>query len=94
MATTTITLDDSLKREATDVLNSIGLSLSGYCTLALRQLANKRKVPFELDAADPIPNEATRRAMIEAEARAYGIIPDDAPGFTNVDDLVTALMAD
>lgn len=94
MATTTITLDDDLKRDVTDVLNSIGLSLSGYCTLALRQLANKRRVPFELEAAEPVPNEETRRAMVLAEAHAYGLIPDDTPSFTNVDDLIASLMAD
>ena len=59
MPTATITLDDSLKREATDVLNGIGLSLSGYCTLMLCQLANKRRVPFELETADPAPTELT-----------------------------------
>lgn len=94
MSSTTITLDDSLKRDATEVLSSIGLSLSGYCTLALRQLANKRRVPFELVAADPAPNEATRRAMVEAEARDLGIIPDDSPSFTDADALVASLMAD
>ena len=94
MSSTTITLDDALKKEATEVLGSIGLSLSGYCTLALRQLANKRKVPFELVAADPVPTEETRRAMVEAEARELGIIPDDSPSFTNSDDLIASLMTD
>lgn len=83
MAVTSITLDDNVKRDATELLNSIGLSLSGYCTLALKQLINKRRVPFELEAAPLEPNEQTRRAMIEAEAKAYGLIPDDAPGYTD-----------
>ena len=77
MPTATITLDDSLKREATDVLNGIGLSLSGYCTLMLRQLANKRRVPFELEAADPAPTELTRRTMIETESRRRGRLPGE-----------------
>lgn len=91
MATTTITLDDDVKRETTEILNSIGMSLSGYFNLAARQLCIKRRVPFEIEAPDPLPNEETRRAMIEAEAKAIGLIPDDAPGFTDVDGLIAFL---
>ena len=66
MATTTITLDDDVKRETTEILNSLGMTLSGYFNLAARQLCIKRRVPFEIEAPDPLPNELTRKAMIEA----------------------------
>ena len=91
MATTTITLDEDIKRETTEILNSIGMTLSGYFNLAARQLCIKRRVPFEIEAPDPSPNEETRRAMIAAEAKELGLIPDDAPGFTDADELVAFL---
>ncbi len=91
MATTTITLDDDVKRETTEILNSIGMTLSGYFNLAARQLCIKRRVPFEIEAPDPLPNEATRRAMIEAEARELGLLPDDTPRFTDANELIAFL---
>ena len=87
MATTTITLDDAVKQETTEILDTLGLSLSGYFNLAARQL----RIPFDIEAPDPAPNEATRRAMVAAEARELGIIPDDTPAFTDVDDLLAYL---
>ena len=91
MATTTITLDDDVKRETTEILNSLGMTLSGYFNLAARQLCIKRRVPFEIEAPDPLPNELTRKAMIEAEARELGLIPDDTPSFKDADAIMAFL---
>lgn len=91
MATTTITLDDTGKQETTEILDSFGLSLSGYFDLAARQLIIKRRIPFDIEAPDPAPNEVTRRAMVAAEARELGIIPDDTPAFSDVDNLLAYL---
>lgn len=38
-----------------------------------------------------IPNETTRKAMLEAEAKAEGLILDNSPRFDNVDDLIESL---
>lgn len=91
MATTTITLDDAVKQETTEILDAIGLSLSGYFNLAARQLIIKRRIPFDIEAPELVPNEATRRAMVAAEARELGLIPDETPTFDNVDDLLAYL---
>lgn len=60
MKPTTVRFDESLKSEAVDILDSIGLSLNAYLTLALRQLVNQHRVPFELVAKSNVPNEETR----------------------------------
>lgn len=91
MSTTTITLDDDVKRQTVEILDSVGMSLSGYFNLAARQLCITRRVPFEIVAPEPEPNEKTRRALIEAEAKTLGLIPDNVPGFTNVDELIAFL---
>ena len=91
MATTTITLDEDVKRETTEILNSIGMTLSGYFNLAARQLCIKRRVPFEIEAPDPLPNEETRRAMVLAEAKELGLIEDDAVSFDSADDAAAFL---
>lgn len=91
---TTIRLEDSLKTEASRLCESMGMSYNTYVVMATRQLVNQRRIPFEIVAGDYIPNEETRRAMIAAEAKALGLIPDDSPIFNNPDDLMTYLEAD
>ncbi len=88
---TTIRIDESLKKQATDILDSIGLGLNAYLNLAVRQLVNQRRIPFELAAAPEVPNEETRQAMVAAEAKAMGLIPDDSVSFTDVKEMMAFL---
>ena len=94
MAATTIRMDDNIKAQAGDLLESMGLSINAYVNLALRQLVNQRRIPFEIVASQEGPNEETRRAMVLAEAKALGIVADDDPVFTDVDALMSSLDAD
>ena len=48
-------------------------------------------MPFEIKLGDEVPNEATRRAMVEAEAKAMGLIEDTSPRFKDVDALMSHL---
>ena len=91
MKPTTVMFDESLKAEATNILDSIGLELNAYLTLALKQLVNQRKVPFELTVAQEVPNETTYRAMLVAEAKAAGLLEDDSPSFNNPHDAISYL---
>ena len=93
MKPTTVRFDEGLKADATDILDSIGLSLNSYLTLALRQLVNQRRVPFDLAPAPEVPNEETRRAMILADAKEMGLIRDDAATFDSVEDALSYLEA-
>ena len=90
----TIRLDDALKAQATDMLDSIGLRLNAYVNLAIRQLVNQRQIPFSIVAAPEIPNEETRRAMVLAEAKELGIVVDEDPAFSDVDLLMASLEED
>ena len=47
--------------------------------------------PAAAIAPEPEPTEKTRRALVAAEAKALGLIPDDAPGFTDADELISFL---
>lgn len=57
-------IDADLKREATDVLNSIGLSVSDAIRLLFVRVAAEKAMPFEVRA----PNAATVAAL-EANER-------------------------
>ena len=43
---TTIALDPEVKREATDVLEQMGLSLSSFTEICLRQVVRDKGMPF------------------------------------------------
>lgn len=90
-AATTLRFDEADKREATELLKSMGISFNGYLTMSVRQLLNQRRIPFEILPEAPEPTEETRRAMVAAEAKQMGLIPDDAVTFTSVDDAMAWL---
>lgn len=92
--TTTIRLDKDLKEELSKELKTAGLSINAYFTLAAKQLVIQKRIPFEVLTETDIPNETTRRAMLEAEAKEAGLIPDNSPKFDNVDDLLKSLDED
>ena len=93
MKTTTIRMDEELKRETVSILESLGLSFNTYVAMASRQLVTQRRVPFDIVVAGEEPTEDTRRAMIAAEAKALGLMPDDAPVFRSSDDALDYLEA-
>ena len=88
---TTVRFDKESKEKATSILDSLGLSFNSYLNLAVKQLINQRKVPFEIKLEEDIPNEDTRAAMLKAEAKAAGLIKDNSPAFDNVDELMAYL---
>lgn len=93
MKSTTIRMDDDLKRKTVEMLDSLGLSFNSYVTMASKQLVAQRRVPFDIVVPDDVPNDETRRAMVAAEAKMLGLIPDDAPAFDNADDAMAYLEA-
>ena len=69
MATTTmihVRLEESLKKEASMALESMGLSLSDAVRVFLTRVAVEQRIPFVLQA----PNAKTCQAMEEARAIA------------------------
>lgn len=84
---TTIRLDNELKEKLTKELSVTGLSINAYFNMAARQLIFQKKIPFEVLTETDEPTEETRRALVAAEAKELGIIPDDVPEFDNTQDL-------
>ena len=88
---TTLRIDSEDKNEATDILRSMGISFNGYVSMAVKQLINQRRIPFEILPSDHTPTEETRLAMLHAEAKAAGIIADTDPAYHDVGELMAAL---
>lgn len=86
--TTTIRLNDVLKRESDSVLEELGLSFSSAVTLFLKQLVRTRSIPFEIKA--DMPNAETRRVL---DGIISGSEPMSRP-FSTVDGLMKDLTND
>ncbi len=59
--TTTIRIDDELKKECDLIFEDLGLTMSAAMTLFLKQVVKTRGIPFELKAH--VPNKETRKTL-------------------------------
>ena len=76
--TTTIRINDDLKKECDLIFEDLGLSMSTAMTLFLKQVVKTRGIPFELKAH--VPNKETRKtldAIISGKEKLTG--PFDSP---------------
>ncbi len=59
--TTTIRIDNELKKECDLIFDDLGLTMSAAMTLFLKQVVKTRGIPFELKAH--VPNKETRKTL-------------------------------
>ena len=85
MATTMVhvRIDEQVKREATEALEKMGLSVSDAVRMLLVRVAAEKRLPFEVR----VPNAETLAAIEEAEE----IVRQRWARFKAADDLVHAL---
>jgi len=76
-------IDARVKKQATDVLEDMGLTVSDAIRLLLVRVANDRRLPFAIKA----PKAKTRKAIAELER-------GDGQRFESVDALMADLNAD
>ena len=91
----TIRLDRDLRRAADKELSEMGLSMTAYLTLAVKQLVIQKEVPFKIKAIsddDEITNENTRRAIVRAMAEEEGLIKDEGHHYTDAKSAMEALL--
>lgn len=91
MGNITIRMNDDLKARVNQTLDAIGMNFNTYVTMASIQLVNQQRLPFDTSVRTAEPNEQTKRAMLEAEAKERGILPDDAVTFNRAQDAITWL---
>ena len=81
-ALVTTRINERIKHEATEVLATMGLTVSDAVRLLLTKVAKEKSLPFEIWQ----PNAETIAAMQEDLS--------EASGFTSVTDLIADLNAD
>lgn len=87
--TTTISVqvDKHDKEIATGILNNLGLNMSIYVNMAIKQLINKDGVPFEM--VNPKPSKDLVKAINEGEAILDGKL--EAKSYTNMHEMLEDL---
>ena len=82
-----VQFDRKDKEIATGILTNLGLNMSTYVNMAIKQLINKDGVPF--DVVNPRPSKELLEALQEGEDILNGKIK--AKGYTNMYDLLKDL---
>ena len=85
-----IQVDSETKREATNILNDLGLSMSTAINLFLRQIIKTDGLPFEV--RNPKPSRNLIKALKEVEEMINN--PDKYPSYSNREELKNALLSD
>ena len=82
-----VQVDRKDKEIAIGILTNLGLNMSTYVNMAIKQLINKDGVPF--DVVNPRPSKELLEALQEGEDILNGKIK--AKGYTNMYDLLKDL---
>jgi DNA-damage-inducible protein J len=83
-----VKIEPEIKRDAEKVADELGLSLSAVTKVLLKQFIRTRKLSVELVDRPEIPNDATRRALAQADE---DIAAGRGMSFANVDEAIAYL---
>ncbi len=61
-------IDETLKCQSEQVLSEMGLTMSSAITMFLKQVVNKREIPFKIEA-DPFYSEENQMLLAERLAK-------------------------
>ena len=84
-----VQVDKKDKELATGILNNLGLNMSTYVNMAIKQLINKDGVPFEV--VNPRPSKELLEALQEGEDILNGKVK--AKSYTNMYEMLKDLKA-
>jgi DNA-damage-inducible protein J len=84
-----VQVDRRDKELATGILSNLGLNMSSYVNMAIKQLINKDGVPFEV--VNPRPSKELLEAIQEGEDILSG--KTDAKSYTNMYEMLEDLKA-
>ena len=83
-----VKIDDKLKKEATDILNDLGLNMSSAINVFLTQVVKEQGIPFEI-SRNPKPSRELRKTLKEAEKIAKD---PNRKTYNSVDELMKELI--
>ena len=87
-----VIVDKDDKKDANDILKSLGLNMSTFVNMAIKQLIYNNGLPFEVKK--PEPTKELLEALKEGEEIFKEIKQGKRKGYDNVNDLMKALDED
>jgi DNA-damage-inducible protein J len=84
-----VQVDSYDKDVANKILKQLGLNMSTYINMAIKQLINKDGIPFEV--VNPKPNKELLSAIKEGDDIIQEIKEGKRSGYTNIDELFSSL---
>lgn len=84
-----VQIDSQDKEIATGILKNLGLNMSTYVNMAIKQLINRNGVPFEV--VNPKPKKELLDALNEGTYIIQELKTGKRKGYTNMDDLISSL---
>ena len=87
-----VQVDTYDKEVASNILKKLGLNMSTFVNMAIKQLIYTDGLPFEVK--NPKPNKELFDALIEGEKILQEIKEGKRKGYNNMEDLINALKED
>ena len=84
-----VQVDSKDKEAATKILKDLGLNMSTFINMAIKQVIKKNGVPFEV--RNPYPSVELLEALEESNKIINDIKDCKRKGFNNMEDLVNSL---
>ncbi len=92
LSTINIRIDSYDKEVAGDILKNLGLNMTSYINMAIKQLIYKDGLLFEV--SNPKPSSALLTALKEADEIEHDIKDGTNKGYNNVDEMLRAILND
>ena len=87
-----VQVDTYDKEVANSILKKLGLNMSTFVNMAIKQLIYTDGLPFQVK--NPSPNKELLEALKESEIIMQEIKEGKRKGYSNMDDLIKALNED
>lgn len=87
-----VQVDTYDKEVANSILKKLGLNMSTYVNMAIKQLINKDGIPF--DVVNPKPSRELLEALEEGEQIIKDIKEGKRKGYNNINEMMKAIMQD
>ena len=87
-----VQVDANDKEQATNILKDLGINMSTFINMAIKQVIKKDGLPFEV--TNPKPNNELLDALKEGEDIIQEIRDGKRKGYNNVNEMLRAILDD
>lgn len=87
-----VLVDAKDKEQATNILKDLGINMSTFINMAIKQVIKKDGLPFEV--SNPKPNSELLEALREGEDIIEEIRNGKRSGYNNVNEMLRAIIDD